>query len=86
MSVAFGERAQCIAESARRLHCDRIVMGAAPRGSVTRLLEDSFRRRVIALTAVPVELIVGEAVSRLERYGIPVALAALLAALWAAAD
>jgi P-type Ca2+ transporter type 2C len=80
-----GHRAQVITDSARRLHCDQIVMSTARKNSLTRLVENSVTNKVIEMTSVPVEVIAGDAVSKIERYGIPAALAALLAALLAVA-
>jgi hypothetical protein len=80
-----GEKAKCIADTARRLRCDQIVMSAARKNSLTRLVENSVTNKVIELTSVPVEVIAGNAVSNYERYGIPAALTALLALLVAAA-
>ncbi|MBK8322029.1 MAG: HAD-IC family P-type ATPase [Betaproteobacteria bacterium] len=77
--TAVGDRAQVITESARRLHCDQIVMATSRKNSFTRLVEDSVTNRVLELTAVPVELIPGEEVSKMEKYGIPAALAAAVA-------
>jgi hypothetical protein len=45
------------------------------------MLEDSVTNRVLELTPVPVELIAGEHVSKLERYGVPLGVGAALAAL-----
>ncbi len=84
--IEVGNRAECIAEAARRLRCHQIVMGTARKNSLTRLIEDSVTTKVIELTPVPVEIIAGDAVSKFERYGIPVGLAVALAALLAAAD
>ena len=81
-----GETAETITDAARRLRCDHIVMSTARKNSLTRLVEDSVTNRVIEMTPVPVEVIAGDAVSKFERYGIPAALAALLAALLSAAD
>ena len=81
-----GNRAKVITDTARRLRCDQIVMSTARKNSLTRLIEDSVTNKVIEMTPVPVEVIAGDAVSKLERYGIPAALAAALAALLAAAD
>ncbi|MGQ0544614.1 MAG: HAD-IC family P-type ATPase, partial [Betaproteobacteria bacterium] len=83
--VEVGERAECITAAARRLHCDQIVIGAARKNSLTRLVENSVTNRLIELTPVPVEIIAGDAVSRWERYGIPASLGTLLALLLAAA-
>jgi nucleotide-binding universal stress UspA family protein len=79
-----GEKAKCIADTARRLRCDQIVMGTARKNSLTRWVENSVTNRVLELTPVPLELIAGDAVSKYERYGIPAALTALLGLLLAA--
>ena len=84
--VDVGERAKCITDAARRLRCDQIVLSTARKNSLTRLVEDSVVNRVIETTSVPVEVIAGDTVSKFERYGIPAALAAALAALLAAVD
>jgi Ca2+-transporting ATPase len=80
-----GDRAQSITATARRLRCDQIVMSAARKNSLTRLVEDSITNKVLELTTVPVEVIAGDAVSPWERYGIPAALGSALALLLAAA-
>jgi nucleotide-binding universal stress UspA family protein len=79
--VLVGDAAELIAEEAKRLRCDRIVMSTARKGSITRLLEDSTTERVLQRTEVPVEMVVGDAISDLERYGVPAAIgvAALIA-------
>ena len=82
--IEIGERAKCITATAHRLHCGQIVMSAARKNSLTRLIEDSTTNRVLELTSVPVEVIAGDSVSRWERYGIPAGLGALLALLLAA--
>jgi nucleotide-binding universal stress UspA family protein len=81
-----GEKAKLIANAARRLRCDQIVMSTARKNSLTRLVENSVTNKVIELTTVPVEVIAGEAVSRWERYGIPAGLAAGTALLLAAIE
>jgi nucleotide-binding universal stress UspA family protein len=80
-----GDKAECITATAHRLHCDHIVMSAARKNSLTRLVENSTTNRVLELTSVPVEIIAGNAVSRWERYGIPAGLGTLIALLFAAA-
>jgi nucleotide-binding universal stress UspA family protein len=82
----LGEQAKVITDTARRLRCDQIVMSAARKNSLTRLVENSLTNKVLELTPVPVEVIAGDSVSKLERYGIPAALAAALAAFLAAAE
>ena len=83
--IRVGNRAKMIVDEARRLQCQRIVMSTARKNSLTRMLEDSTTNKVLELTSVPVEVIAGESVSRLERYGIPAGLGAALALLIAAA-
>ena len=85
--VEVGSKAEVIAATARRLRCDHIVMSTARKNSLTRMLEASVTNRVLELTTVPVEVIAGDAVSKLERYGIPAAgIGAGLALLLLAAD
>jgi nucleotide-binding universal stress UspA family protein len=79
-----GDKAKCIADTARRLRCDQTVMSTARKDSLTRFVENSVTNRVLELTSVPVEVIAGDAVSPWERYGIPAGLGALLALLLAA--
>ena len=83
--IRVGDVARIIAAEAKQLQCDRIVMSTARKGSLTRILEDSTTERVLSLTQVPVELVVGDAISPLERWGVPVAIAAALAAVAAVA-
>jgi nucleotide-binding universal stress UspA family protein len=84
--MKVGDGAKVIAETARRLHCDEIIMGTARTDSLTRLIESSITNRVIDLTSVPVEVVPGEAITGWERYGIPAAMAGALAALFLAAS
>ncbi|MSQ53162.1 MAG: hypothetical protein EXR28_14895 [Betaproteobacteria bacterium] len=83
--IEIGDKAALIAAAAKRLACDHIVIGAAQKNSVTRMLEASVTNRVIELSTVPVEVISGDAVSGLERIGIPAGLcAAAVLLLWSA--
>jgi len=84
--VKLGERAKAIADEARRLRCHQIVMGTARKNSLTRMLQDSVTNRVLEQTTVPVEIIAGDEVSKLERYGVPAGLGAALAWLIVAID
>jgi len=79
-----GNSAARIAEAARRFRCDRIVMGTTRKSLLVRMVQGSVVNRVIALTSVPVEVIAGDAPSRLERFGIPAGIGTGLTALWAA--
>ena len=83
--IEVGDRAKTITDVARRLRCDQIVISTARKNSLTRLVENSVTNKVLETTSVPVEVIAGDSVSKFERYGIPAALAAVLAALLAAA-
>ena len=79
--TALGDRAELIAESARKLRCHHIVISTARKNSLTRMIESSVTNRVLDLTSVPVEIVVGDSVSKLERYGIPLGLGAGLGTL-----
>lgn len=82
-----GHKAEVITETARRLGCDHIVMATARKNSLTRMLEASVTNRVVELTTVPVEVIAGDAVSRAERFGIPIGIAGAIGLmLFALAD
>jgi nucleotide-binding universal stress UspA family protein len=81
-----GDKAALIPDAARRLRCDRIVMSTARKNSLTRMLEDSTTSRVLESTDVPVEIIAGDAVSPVERFGIPAGIGAALVLLLMAAD
>jgi nucleotide-binding universal stress UspA family protein len=83
--IEVGEKAKLIADAARRLRCDQIVMSTARKNSLTRMIEDSTTNKVLELTDVPVEIIAGDAVSKWERWGIPAGLGAALALVFVAA-
>jgi len=80
--VEVGDRAKSITDTARRLRCDRIVMSTARKNSLTRLVENSVTNKVLELTDVPVEVIAGDAVSKLERFGVPAGIGAALLLLY----
>jgi nucleotide-binding universal stress UspA family protein len=84
--VEVGERAQVICDLARKLDCHHIVLGTARKSSLTRMLEDSVTNRVLEKTSVPVELVAGESVSKLERYGVPIGIGAGIGLLLLALD
>jgi nucleotide-binding universal stress UspA family protein len=84
--VELGAKAEAITRLAQELGAAQIVMGTARKNSLTRLVEDSITNRVLELTQVPVEIVAGEAVSKLERFGLPAGIAAALALLFVAAD
>lgn len=85
--IEVGDKARTINRVAQRLHVDEIVMGTSRRNSFTRLLEDSVTNQVLEIAHVPVKLIAGTEVSKMEKYGVPTAVGTALAALlMAAAD
>ena len=84
--MGVGDPAKVITDTARRLHCDEIVMATARKNSLTRLVESSVTDRVIQLTPVPVEVIAGDSMSKWERYGIPAAIGAAAALVLAIQD
>lgn len=83
--IELGNRAETITRVAQRLGASEIVMSTARKNSLTRLLEDSVSLRVIETASMPVHIVVGDAVSKLERYGVPAGVGAALAFLAAVA-
>ncbi|QJR13798.1 YjbE family putative metal transport protein [Usitatibacter palustris] len=83
--IRLGDRAQTIADEAKRLQCDHIVMSTARKNSLTRMLESSTTNRVLELTTIPVELVAGDEISKLEKFGVPAGIGTALALLVAAA-
>ncbi len=81
-----GDAADCIADAARRLRCDRIVMSTARKSSLVRLVENSVTNQVLERTTVPVQVISGSSASTLERVGIPAGVGAGLIVLVLAAN
>jgi YjbE family integral membrane protein len=67
-----GDRAAEICAAADRLGVHHIVMGTARKNSITRMLEDSVTSKVLESTPVPVEVVAGDAVSKWEKWGLPV--------------
>lgn len=68
--LAVGERAGRIAEFARQLRCDHIVIGTARKNSLMRTIEGSVTNRLLELTPVPVIAVAGDPPSAWERYGL----------------
>jgi YjbE family integral membrane protein len=84
--VEVGNKGEIIAETAQRLGCDHIVMTSARRrNSLTRMFQDSVTHKVLKSTNIPLEVVAADAVSNIERYGVPAGLAALLGSLFLAA-
>jgi len=85
LHTEVGDKAKLISDTAHKLKCDHIVMSTARKNSLTRMLEDSVTNKVLELTSIPVEVIAGDEVSRMERYGIPAGIGALLTFMFLAA-
>lgn len=82
-----GHRAEEICRAAQTMGAHHIVMGTARKNSLTRMVEDSTTAQVLDATPVPVEVIAGSSVSKLERWGIPAGVGLGLGSLlWLALD
>ena len=81
LHVEKGQRAETIVAAARRLRCERIIMATSRKNPLTRLFEPSITDQVLELTTLPVEVIVGNDISPMERYVIPAGLGTGIAAL-----
>jgi nucleotide-binding universal stress UspA family protein len=79
--IEVGDRAAVISTMARQLDVDRIVLGVARDNTLTRFIEDAVVERVTASGPVPVDVVAGKSVSRLERFGVPIGLGAALGLL-----
>ena len=77
----LGDRAEIVHRIAQRLHVDEIVIGTARPNSLTRIIEDSVTNRIIEASAVPVDVIPGNEISRVEKFGLPASVGALFALL-----
>jgi nucleotide-binding universal stress UspA family protein len=80
--IEIGDKADCIADAARRLRCARVVVGSARKSAVVRAVENSLTSRVLECCSVPVEVVVGAPASVLQRVGVPAAVGTGLALLW----
>jgi len=77
--IEAGDKAAIIDRVATDLGVEAIIMGTARKNSLTRLIEDSVTNRVLHVTRVPVQVVVGPAVSKFELAGVSAAIAALVA-------
>lgn len=82
----LGDKAETIHRMVQRLHADEIVIGTARRKSLTRVMEDSMTNRVIEQSQVPVDVIAGSEISRIEKIGLPASIGALFALLLVSAQ
>ena len=79
--VEFGDKANTITAAARRIRASQIVIGTSRKNSFTRMIEDSVTNKVLEKAQVPVEVIAGKSVARIERFGVPASIGAIFAAL-----
>ena len=80
--TGVGDRARFIADAARRLHCDRIVIGTSRKSALVRAVQNSLTGQLLERCSVPVEVIGGAPAGALERVGIPAGVGAGMALLW----
>ena len=81
------DRARAIHNASRRFGAHQILIGTARDNTLTRILGDSATGRLLDIAQVPVEVVAGQASSRLERVGVPVGIGAgALTLLLLAAD
>lgn len=79
-----GDKGVAILQEAERLGCDRIVIGTSKKNSLSRLFENSTTAQLLETSEIPVEVITGRSISKLERWGIPALGAGAATALMAA--
>jgi nucleotide-binding universal stress UspA family protein len=80
--MAVGDRADCILQAARRLHCDRIVIGTARASALVRAVSNSLTTQLIERSPVPVEVVAGAPAAAVVRLGVPAGIGAGMAWLW----
>jgi nucleotide-binding universal stress UspA family protein len=66
------DKARAIHNAARRYGVDHILIATARASTITRMVRDAATNRLLDITHVPVEVVAGESISRLERFGVPV--------------
>jgi len=69
--IEVGDKTHCIADAARRLRCDRVVLGTTRKSVLVRAVENSLTIRLLGSCPIPVEVIRGAPAGALERVGIP---------------
>jgi YjbE family integral membrane protein len=86
VEIRKGDRAATIAKTASELQCHKVVLGTARKNSLTRLVENSVTARLLQISPVPVQVVMGREVTSLERIGIPTGVVTALTALVLAID
>ncbi|MGV0963826.1 MAG: universal stress protein [Polynucleobacter sp.] len=78
-----GDKGSAIRDEATRLECNRIVIGTSKKNSLSRLFENSTTAKLLEISDIPVEVVTGNSLPALERWGIPVLGAGAATALMA---
>lgn len=78
-----GNKVRRIAEAARRLRCDRVLIGSERRSALVRAVENSLTNQLLERCPVPVEVVGGAPAGVIERVGIPAGVGAGAALLCA---
>jgi nucleotide-binding universal stress UspA family protein len=81
LRLANGAKADAILRAAEETGADRIVLGTARHGSATKLSEAPVVHRLLEASPVPVIVVAGGDVSRLERFAIALGLGAVMGML-----
>ena len=81
-----GNRVRCIADAARRLRCDRVLLGSERKSALVRAVENSLTNQLLERCPVPVEVVGGAPASMVERVGIPAGVGAGAALIWVSAS
>ena len=66
-----GDKGAALLEEAHRLGCERIILGTHKKNSLSRLFENSTTARLLEISDLPVEVVTGDSLPTLERWGIP---------------
>lgn len=80
--IEVGDKISCITDAARRLRCDRVLIGTTRKSVLVRAIENSLTVRLLDCCPVPVEVVGGAPASALERVGIPAGMVAGATLLW----
>lgn len=78
-----GDKGVAIRDEAERLGCNRIVVGTSKKNSLSRLFENSTTAKLLEISDIPVEVVTGDSLPVLERWGIPAVGASAASALMA---
>ena len=83
-TYVVGDKGEALRDEAQRLMCERIVIGTSKKNILSRLFENSTTAKLLEISDIPVEVVTGQSVSTLERWGIPAIGAGAATALVAA--